>query len=105
MELNEQNKAILVKHGVTKRSAQLVVLDFVDMLYDLTTEDREIASLTDVFEHKMHEDDFDEIREECSSSETPVSRKSVSEWIRFDKTTRYACLTEAGRELAAHSFR
>lgn len=100
MELTAQLKSVLVTHGVTKRSAQYVVLLFVDALYDLVTEDRGIGGIEDVFAHMMSEDDFDEIRETCSDTENLVRRSVVRTWIKFGAKTRRAYLTEEGRAVA-----
>lgn len=100
MQLNEHAKVVLSAHGVAKRSAQMVILSFVDPLYDLVTEDREIFGVEEVLCESMDEDDFDEIREECSDTENMVGRSVVRSWIAYSAKERRAKLTDAGRDVA-----
>lgn len=71
MELTTQIKSALAAAGITKRTAQMVFLAFVDQLYDLVTEDheRDGSSVDSILAATMSADDFDEIREECSEED------------------------------------
>lgn len=99
MQMTPEIKAALAAQGMKGRTTPLVFATFIDTLYDLVTEDfeRDSGSIDAIFAATMSDDDYDEIREECSETEDLVGHGRMRAWIAYDTKARTAKLTEAGR--------